>query len=131
MKGRRGHSELGPFAFAGLWDVWRKPDGKKVESFTIITTEPNELIEPIHNRMPVILRPEDEEPWLDVFRTTFTKARSVLKSFPAELMDAHDVSPVVNSAKYDGPECIQRTSDQEIRRVDIVIIPLTCFCFAV
>ena len=81
--------------------------------------------------MPVILRPEDEEPWLDVFRTTFTKARSVLKSFPAELMDAHDVSPVVNSAKYDGPECIQRTSDQEIRRVDIVIIPLTCFCFAV
>jgi putative SOS response-associated peptidase YedK len=45
-----------PFALAGLWDVWRKPDGKRVESFTIITTEPNELIQPIHNRMPVILR---------------------------------------------------------------------------
>jgi len=43
-----------PFAFAGLWDVWRKPDGKRVESFTIITTEPNELVRPIHNRMPVI-----------------------------------------------------------------------------
>jgi putative SOS response-associated peptidase YedK len=42
-----------PFAFAGLWDVWRKPDGKRVESFTIITTEPNELVRPIHNRMPV------------------------------------------------------------------------------
>jgi putative SOS response-associated peptidase YedK len=44
-----------PFAFAGLWDVWRKPDGKRVESFTIITTEPNELVRPVHNRMSVIL----------------------------------------------------------------------------
>ena len=50
-----------PFGLAGLWDVWRKPDGKRVESFTIITTEPNELVRPIHNRMPVILQPEHEE----------------------------------------------------------------------
>lgn len=104
------------FAFAGLWDVWRKPDGKQVESFTIITTEPNELIEPIHNRMPVILRPEDEEQWLDVSRTTFAKARSLLQPIPAELMDAHDVSPIVNSAKYDGPECIRPASDDEMPR---------------
>jgi putative SOS response-associated peptidase YedK len=103
-----------PFAFAGLWDVWRKPDGKRVESFTIITTEPNELVRPVHNRMPVILRPEDEERWLDAFRTPFGKAKSVLKPYPDELMDAHDVSPVVNSAKYDGPECIQPVSDDEI-----------------
>ena len=103
-----------PFGMAGLWDIWRKPDGKKVESFTIITTEPNEVIEPIHNRMPVILRPEDEEQWLDVARTTFTKARLLLKPLPAELMDAHDVSAIVNSAKYDGPECIQAVSDDEI-----------------
>lgn len=102
-----------PFGLAGLWDVWRKPDGGRVESFTIITTEPNELVEPIHNRMPVILGPEDEDPWLDVFRTTFTEARSVLKPLSAELMDTHDVSPVVNSAKYDGPECIQPVSDDE------------------
>ena len=90
--------------------MWRKPDGKKVESFTIITTEPNELIEPIHNRMPVILRPEDEEKWLDTSRTPFTKARLLLKPLPAELMDAHDVSPIVNSAKYDGPDCITTCS---------------------
>jgi putative SOS response-associated peptidase YedK len=89
---------------------------KRVESFTIITTEPNELIEPIHNRMPVILRLEDEEQWLDVSRTTFTKAKSLLKPYPEDLMDAHDVSPVVNSAKYDGPECIQPVSDDEISR---------------
>jgi putative SOS response-associated peptidase YedK len=103
-----------PFALAELWDVWRKPDGKRVESFTIITTEPNELIQPIHNRMPVILRPEDEEQWLDVSRTPFAKAKSLLKPYPAELMDAHDVSPVVNSANYDGPECIRPVSDDEL-----------------
>jgi putative SOS response-associated peptidase YedK len=87
-----------PFGLAGLWDVWRKPDGKKVESFTIITTEPNELLRPIHNRMPVILGPEDEEQWLDASRIAFAKARSLLKTLPAELMDAHDVSTIVNSA---------------------------------
>jgi putative SOS response-associated peptidase YedK len=105
-----------PFGLAGLWDVWRKLDGKKVESFTIITTEPNELIEPIHNRMPVILRPGDEEQWLDGSRTAFVKAQSLLKPLPAELMAAHDVSPIVNSAKYDGPECIRPVSDDEISR---------------
>ena len=102
-----------PFGLAGLWDVWRRPDGKKVESFTIITTEPNDLIEPIHNRMPVILRPEDEEQWLDVYRTPYAKAQLLLKPLPAELMDAHDVSPIVNSAKYDGPACIRPISDNE------------------
>jgi len=94
--------------------VWRKPDGKKVESFTIITTEPNELVRPIHNRMPVILQPENEEQWLDASRTPFAKAKSLLKPYPEELMDAHDVSPIVNSAKYDGPGCIQPVSDDGI-----------------
>jgi hypothetical protein len=59
-------------------------------------------------------RPDDEEQWLDVSRTSFAKARSLLKPLPAELMDAHDVSAIVNSAKYDGPECIQPVSDDEI-----------------
>jgi putative SOS response-associated peptidase YedK len=104
------------FAFAGLWDVWRKPDGKRVESFTIITTEPNELVRPVHNPMPVILRPEDEEQWLDASRAPFVKAKSLLKPYPEELMDAHDVSPIVNSGKYDGPDCIQPVSDDEIPR---------------
>ena len=104
------------FGLAGLWDVWRRPDGGKVESFTIITTEPNELVRPIHDRMPVILRPEDEEQWLDASRTLFVKAKSLLKPYPEELMDAHDVSPIVNSAKYDGPECIQSVSDDNIPR---------------
>jgi putative SOS response-associated peptidase YedK len=64
--------------------------------------------------MPVILRPEDEEQWLDASRTSFAKAKSALKPYPDELLDAHDVSAVVNSAKYDGPECIQLASGDEI-----------------
>jgi putative SOS response-associated peptidase YedK len=86
-----------------------------VESFTIITTEPNELVRPIHNRMPVILSPEDEEQWLGASRTPFVKSKSLLKPYPEELMDAHDVSPIVNSAKYDGPECIRPVSEDERR----------------
>ncbi|HEY6363901.1 MAG TPA: SOS response-associated peptidase family protein [Candidatus Binatia bacterium] len=99
-----------------MWDVWRKPDGKQVESFTIITTEPNELVRLVHNRMPVILRSEDEDQWLAASRTPFAEAKSVLKPYPDELMDAHDVSPIVNSAKYDGPECIQPVSEDETHR---------------
>jgi putative SOS response-associated peptidase YedK len=103
-----------PFGLAGLWDVWRNPSGKRIESFTIITTEPNELVRPIHNRMPVILRPEDEDAWLDVSRTLFGKVRSLLKPYPAELMDAHDVSTIVNSASYDGPDCVRPVSDDQL-----------------
>ena len=102
------------FGLAGLWDVWRKPDGKKIESFTIITTEPNEMVRPIHNRMPVILQPKDEEQWLDAFRTPFAKAKSVLKPYPDELMDAHDVSPIVTRRSTMGRECIQPVSDDKI-----------------
>src|SRR5262245_11319533 len=87
---------------------------KAVESFTIITTEPNELLRSIHNRMPVILRPEDEEQWLEVSRIPFTKAKSLLRPYPDESMEAHDVSPIVNSAKYDGPECIQPVLDDDM-----------------
>jgi putative SOS response-associated peptidase YedK len=103
-----------PFAFAGLWDIWRKPDGNKLETFTIITTEPNELMRPIHNRMPVILRREDEEQWLDVSGALFEKARSVLNPYRADDMDAHDVSTLVNKPENDSAECIQPDSGGEI-----------------
>jgi putative SOS response-associated peptidase YedK len=85
-------------------------------SFTIITTEPNELVRPVHNRMPVILQPKDEEQWLDTSRISFAQARSLLKPYPENLMDAYDVSPIVNSAKYDGPECIRPVSDDDVHR---------------
>ena len=64
--------------------------------------------------MPVILLPEDEERWLDLFRMPFGRVRPLLQPYPENLMDAHDVSPIVNSAKYDGPECVRPVSDDEI-----------------
>jgi putative SOS response-associated peptidase YedK len=66
----------------------------------------------------VILQPEDEEQWLDASRTSFAKAKSLLKPYPEELMDAHDVSAIVNSAKYGGPECIKPISGDDMPRVE-------------
>ena len=94
-----------PFALAGLWDAWKKPDGSLLESFTIITTEPNELMRPIHRRMPVILCREDEGDWLDCNANAFDKVQSLLKPFPSDLMAAHEISKRVNNPKYDAPDC--------------------------
>lgn len=94
-----------PFGLAGLWDTWKKPDGSLLHSFTIITTEPNELMTTIHRRMPVILHREDEEKWLDCSASPFDKVHSLLKPFPADLMAAHEVSKRMNNPKYDAPDC--------------------------
>lgn len=95
-----------PFAFAGLWDIWRKPDSGELRSFTIITTAANELLRPIHDRMPVILRPEDEEKWLDPGLSDPNRLSSFLKTYPAEEMEAYEVSTRVNSPKNDDPACL-------------------------
>ena len=95
-----------PFGLAGLWDTWTKPDGAILESFTIITTEPNDLMRPIHRRMPVILHREDEEKWLDCQATPFEKVQSLLRPFPSDLMAAHEISKRINNPKYDAPDCI-------------------------
>ncbi len=95
-----------PFGLAGLWDTWKQPDGIVLESFTIITTEPNELMRSIHRRMPVILSREDEDQWLDCLGVPFDKVQPLLKPFPAELMAAHEISKRINNPKYDAPDCI-------------------------
>lgn len=97
-----------PFGFAGLWDSWRKPDGSELQSFTIITTEANELLRSIHDRMPVILGEEDERKWLDFDMQDPSKLLSRLKPYPPELLEAYDVSTLVNSPRNDLPECIMR-----------------------
>ena len=94
-----------PFAFAGLWDVWEN-DGKKLRTFTIITTEPNELMEPIHNRMPVILAEKDEAKWLDPELTGVKDLLPLLQSYPSDEMECFRVSTIVNSPKNDVPECL-------------------------
>lgn len=102
-----------PFAFAGLWEHWQGQlagwDGDGgLDSCTIITTEPNELAAPIHNRMPVILRPEDYASWLDPELTEPDAVQSLLRPYAADQMEAYPVSTRVNRAANDEPECIER-----------------------
>jgi len=99
-----------PFSFAGLWDRWKRFDGKEVISFTIITTEPNELSAPIHNRMPVILKPEDEDSWLDPANQENEKLVSMLRPYEGDDLNVFPVSKYVNSPLNDSPKCIEKVA---------------------
>lgn len=94
-----------PFAFAGLWETWRSPEGEAVRSCTIVTTQPNDFIAPIHSRMPVILSQETEALWLDPLTEDPEVLTPLLVSAPSELMEFYEVSDFVNSARNQGPEC--------------------------
>lgn len=96
-----------PFAFAGIWEDWHSPDGSQILSTTIITTEPNELVKPIHNRMPVILPEVDYETWLTPGEVAPQKLTPLLVPFDETLMEAYPVSRFVNSPKNDSPDCIR------------------------
>lgn len=95
-----------PFAFAGLWEVWRSPTGEWVRSCTIVTTPPNSLMEPVHNRMPAILAPETEPLWLDQRVQDVAALLPLLLPYPSEAMEAYQVSSFVNSVAHEGPQCI-------------------------
>ena len=95
-----------PFAFAGLWSVWRDPDGNRIPSCTIITTAANDLLRPIHDRMPVILPWETENLWLDRSVEDPGALGSVLVPHDGDAMDAYEVTTLVNSAANDVPEVI-------------------------
>jgi len=96
-----------PFAFAGLWDLWHAPDGSQLFSCAIITTEPNPLMEKIHNRMPVILSPENFDTWLNPEPGNPVHLSKLLTPYPAELMTAYPVSKAVNNPAFDSPDCIR------------------------
>ncbi|SRR5579884_287706 len=91
------------FAFAGLWEEWRQEDGAPLRTCTIITVPPNELLAPIHDRMPAILRPEDEALWLDTSRKNVPDLLAALQPYPAEAMEAYPVSRRVNTPLVDDP----------------------------
>ena len=95
-----------PFAFAGLWEPTRV-GGDLSKTTTIITTNSNQLVEPIHDRMPVILIEEDYQRWLDVAEKEPEDLLSMLKPFPDDAMEAIEVSKAVNSPKNEGPDCIE------------------------
>ena len=96
-----------PFVFAGLWDAWKKPDDAEVESYTIITCEPNDLMRPIHIRMPVILRPENYDQWLDPKNEDVDELAKLLVPYAEKEMAAYPVSTLVNNPKFDDPRCIE------------------------
>jgi putative SOS response-associated peptidase YedK len=103
------------FAFAGLWESWKGPDGKIVTTCTIITTAPNALLAPIHNRMPAILSPEGVRQWLDPGPHTAEELLAQVKPFPAEEMQSHPVSRAMNAASYDGPELITPVEEPSLK----------------
>lgn len=96
-----------PFAFAGLWEKWQGKDGQVIESCTIITTESTKLIKPIHDRMPLILKPGDYELWLDLEVQEIRPLQIIMKPYPKDNMDAYPVSAAVNNPRNDIPECIE------------------------
>jgi len=93
------------FAFAGLWDTWKDTEERLIHSFTIITTSPNALMQPIHDRMPVILEPKSEKEWMDPGIQT-EEAISLLKPYPEGELQAYQVSSLVNNVRNDGPQLV-------------------------
>ena len=93
-----------PFAFAGLWETWKNPEGETVKSCTIITTSANDYLRPIHDRMPVILPPEMESFWLDKEIDDPIALTSAIAPYPDDEMEAFEVSPLVNNTRNKVPE---------------------------
>jgi putative SOS response-associated peptidase YedK len=98
------------FGFAGLWEEWTdKETGELLETCTIITTEANEVLEPVHDRMPVILKPDNYDEWLDAKEKNTERLQKLLVPYPSKEMSSHAVSRAVNSPAYDSPELIENS----------------------
>ena len=100
------------FAFAGLWEPATATPGA-VPTCTILTTEPNEVTQPIHDRMPVILDPSEYTRWLDPAVTIPAEVRPLLRPFPAAAMTAYPVTTAVNNPSFDDPACLARARPRE------------------
>ncbi len=96
-----------PFAFAGLWEHWDGPEGKAIDSCTILTATPNDLLRPLHHRMAVILPSSAYEPWLDPNIQEADRLQPLLRPYPPEEMTAYPVSTVVNNPANDTPRCTE------------------------
>lgn len=94
-----------PFAFAGLWETWESPDGSFLDSCTILTTDANELMRPVHDRMPVILAPDDYRRWLDP-AVEASEVLPLLRPYPGDDLVAYPISTYVNSPSHDDAHCI-------------------------
>lgn len=99
-----------PFAFAGIWDEWQG-EGVVLPSCAIITTKPNEVVHPVHDRMPVILQEEDYELWLDDDPGKQHRRMELLRPYPAEQMDSYPVSALVNDPSHEGAALLEQARD--------------------
>jgi len=95
------------FGFAGLVSYWKSPEGEQICTGCIITTNANDLIQPVHDRMPVIIRKEDEDKWLNREEQDRDALQSLLRPYPSDEMNFYTVSPMVNSPASNSPECIK------------------------
>jgi len=95
------------FAFAGLYDQWKAPDGTCLFTYTIITTQPNERVAPLHDRMPSILSPEHEERWLSDTPMSNEDLKEILVPYPAADMEVYPVSPLINTPDNDDERIIR------------------------
>ncbi|TNF07517.1 MAG: SOS response-associated peptidase [Bacillota bacterium] len=100
------------FPIAGLWTTYKKEDGTKLHTVTLLTTSPNDLMKSIHDRMPVILNKANEKIWLNPTIKNETILQSVLKPYPSEFMMAYPVSSLVNNSKNELPDCIIEVSTE-------------------
>ena len=94
------------FAVAGIWEKWKSPEGEEVFSFSVITQPPNALMESIHDRMPAILLPEQEQSWLDL-DIPAEEALKMVAPFPDELLEAYTVSKKVNKVSENDSSLVQ------------------------
>jgi putative SOS response-associated peptidase YedK len=101
-----------PFALAGLWDRWQAPGGEAVETCTILTTEANAVLRPLHDRMPVILDVRDHDLWLDTEVRLANELSALFEPFDPARIRYDAVSPRVNSVAFDDPDCLEPIVDQ-------------------
>jgi len=100
-----------PLGLAGLYDVWTSPGGEPIASCTIVTTRANDFMQPIHDRMPLILSQVQEATWLDAATPNIAEWLSALAPYPSQEMEAYEVSRRVNSPQNNSIECIQPVAD--------------------
>ena len=95
-----------PFVMAGLWDRWEKGDDGPLDSFTILTTSPNEIVAPVHKRMPVILAPEHHQDWMSPSLEDVSSLMALLVPDSSSTLEAYPVSTYVNNPAHEGPDCV-------------------------
>ncbi len=101
------------FAFAGLWDSWKDGSGETIETCSILTTAANSLVAIVHERMPVILKCDNYDLWLDNAITDLGRLSRVMAPYASELMKLYPVASAVNKPAYDEPDCIEPIVEEE------------------